>query len=77
MPVVSRIFSSHKYPSLYKSCECESLSLFVGVYPDHGVWDREHDLSGTLYPADHCSLFQAWVDLAQRMAYDLCFPSRW
>ena len=24
-------------------------------------------LSGTLYPADHCSLFQACVDLAQRV----------
>ena len=42
MPVVSRIFSSHKYPSLCKSCECESLSLFVGVYPDHGVGMEEH-----------------------------------
>ena len=42
MPVVSRIFSSVKYPSLCKSCECESLSLFVGVYPDHGVGMEEH-----------------------------------
>ena len=42
MPVVSRIFSSHEYPSLCKSCECESLSLFVGVYPDHGVGMEEH-----------------------------------
>ena len=28
-------------------------------------------LSGTLYPADHCTFFSAWVNLAQRVTYVL------
>lgn len=78
MPVMPRTFITCKGASLSKSVECESLSLFVGrasswvpihrVYPSRAWW------SGTLqdvYRGSHCILFQAWVNLAQRMAYCL------
>ena len=84
MPVVSRIFSSVKYPSLCRSCECESLSLVVGqpvgwpcphCLPQQSMTCLEHyTVSNVVLLFGPSGLLSQRVGLA--LACDLCLASQ-